>query len=529
MIAVFGGEKGLKDPRQHLRFDSATVVADLHADITARRQEHVPVLGRLGQFDVPGLDAHPALGAQGLHGILDHLDKGLLHFGLVEFGREEFALQLQLPVCGVQDRVSLEGLDAPLHQQVQVPGGLGAHLFVLAAEGVVAAGDKINKMSLRTGVSTRALSELGYAAIRSASVFDAQMEAGFRRMQKTITEALQGNGASILAIHRLGVGLDQLSGRTPDAQFEILAEAVARVADPTQKAAAAMQIFGRDGTNLLPMLAHGAAGIEALRQEARELGRSVSPADAQLATNLASAYKKLGQVTDAVWENVGAAVADTVLTTITTATRLLATLSRWAEENNSLVATLFTVGTSITVVGGAVTALGVGLLGASVVIGGLAHGAAWLAAGLGLVVSPLGLITTLLAGGVGVWLRFTTAGQRAGGVLGVTFQNLSAVASQALGGIVDAIRAGDFELAGEVAMAALKVALLTGVAGVATAIGGEWGELLGKLAAQVIDGDLSAAWSTAVTGMQALWAQFSKGVVGLFVAAMDSIIEKWRR
>ena len=79
---------------------------------------------------------------------------------------------------------------------------------------------------------------------------------------------------------RPGLTVEDLKGLSPDEQFEKLAGAVASISDPTLKAAA-MKIFGANGTNLLPLFAEGADGIQALRDEARKFGISIDDATAK--------------------------------------------------------------------------------------------------------------------------------------------------------------------------------------------------------------------------------------------------------
>jgi len=71
------------------------------------------------------------------------------------------------------------------------------------------------------------------------------------------------------ALEDLGLTFKDLDGLSPEQQFKLLADRISQVEDPTRKAAIAMSLFGRTGTNLLPMFAAGAKGIEALQKEGR--------------------------------------------------------------------------------------------------------------------------------------------------------------------------------------------------------------------------------------------------------------------
>ena len=71
---------------------------------------------------------------------------------------------------------------------------------------------------------------------------------------------------------RLPKSASDLVGKTPEEQFLLLANALVAVTDASTRAALAQDIFGRAGTNLLPLLQKGEEGMAALRQQARDLG-----------------------------------------------------------------------------------------------------------------------------------------------------------------------------------------------------------------------------------------------------------------
>ncbi len=146
----------------------------------------------------------------------------------------------------------------------------GAGLAAIATK-TANAGDEIAKMSARTGLSTETLSEYRHAADLSGISMDA-METSVKKMQNTIYDASNGSTTAAEAISALGLSVQGLQGLSPELQFEKLAAAIAEVEDPTRRAAMAQDVFGKSGTDLLPMLSGGAEGLAAMRQEARDLG-----------------------------------------------------------------------------------------------------------------------------------------------------------------------------------------------------------------------------------------------------------------
>ena len=137
-------------------------------------------------------------------------------------------------------------------------------------------GDAVNKASQRTGIAVETLSELGYAAEQSGLEMST-LEGGLRRMAAVVVEAAHGSKGAQQALAALGLSASELGRLSPDEQFKAIADRMARIENPTVRAAVAMDIFGKSGTQLLPMLREGRAGIEALQQRARDLGLAHLP------------------------------------------------------------------------------------------------------------------------------------------------------------------------------------------------------------------------------------------------------------
>ena len=74
-----------------------------------------------------------------------------------------------------------------------------------------------------------------------------------------------------------------------------MAEALAKVESASTRAALAQDIFGRAGTTLLPLVAEGAEGLEALRQKARDLGNTFTTEGAASAAAFKDAINELKQ------------------------------------------------------------------------------------------------------------------------------------------------------------------------------------------------------------------------------------------
>ena len=140
-----------------------------------------------------------------------------------------------------------------------------AFIAVRAVAGVVTAGfdhfkdaldvgGKLSDLSANTGI---AVSDLVVLQQEFANAGKSAEDIGpvFGKMAKT----LQG-GAADDTIKRLGINLEELKKKTPAEQFRALGTAINSVQDPSQKAAASMEIFGRSGADLLSLFSSDGFG-----------------------------------------------------------------------------------------------------------------------------------------------------------------------------------------------------------------------------------------------------------------------------
>src|SRR5262245_17507916 len=193
-------------------------------------------------------------------------------------------------------------------------------------------GSELNDMSSRTGASVEALSTLGFAAKQSGTDMEG-LETSLRKMQKNIEAAATGSQEAQHALARLGLTANDLKGMKPEDQFRVLGDVISQIANPTERAAAAMAIFGKSGTQLLPMFEGGIAGLTAMEERARALGLEMSGKDA-------AAADSLGDALDALWDtvkmgvfSVGSALAPMLEGLIETTTAIVVSASNWVKEN----------------------------------------------------------------------------------------------------------------------------------------------------------------------------------------------------
>jgi len=329
-------------------------------------------------------------------------------------------------------------------------------------------GDAVAKAAARTGMSTEAMSELGFAAEQSGADMES-LEKGVRIMQRTMVEAADGAAGAQDAFDALGISVKDLEGLSPDEQFAAIAERIKAIEDPARRTAAAMDIFGRAGAQLIPLLAEGASGIEALRQEARDFGISIGGKGAKAAEILNDTFNRMSKAVRGIWLNIGAALAPAVTDLTQRMAKIAAATSKWVAANRPLIVTTAKVIAIVGAVGAALIAVGLSISFAGVAIGGLAT-----AFGLAIkavllmkmaflaLASPVGLVAVALGGGIAALLYFTGAGGTALDWLRDRFSELRDRVTAVLGAIGDAMKAGDLALAAKIAWLAIKAEWIRG-------------------------------------------------------------------
>ncbi|MCK5020858.1 MAG: hypothetical protein KAS32_27810, partial [Candidatus Peribacteraceae bacterium] len=138
---------------------------------------------------------------------------------------------------------------------------------VASVKAFAAAGDEVQKMALRTSFSTEALSELKHAAELSGASLNT-IEKASKKLSKAMVDASDGLETYKRAFDKLGLSTADLMKLSPEEQFNAVSQALADLENETLKVALAQDLFGRAGTQLLPMLEQGAEGIKDMRQEA---------------------------------------------------------------------------------------------------------------------------------------------------------------------------------------------------------------------------------------------------------------------
>jgi hypothetical protein len=192
-----------------------------------------------------------------------------------------------------------------------VGGGILGAFFVGAAKEAIKFGDDLQKAAVKAGVGGKAISELAYAA-KLADVDLASLSNAIKKMQIALSEANTGAKEQQKTLAALGLTVEELQKRKPDAQFELLAQRISELQDPAERARAAVDLFGKAGADLLPLFEQGAAGIRKAREEAQKLGLSFSDDQIKGLADADDAIKRLDASWQGFWTTLTAKVAPAI-------------------------------------------------------------------------------------------------------------------------------------------------------------------------------------------------------------------------
>ena len=149
-------------------------------------------------------------------------------------------------------------------------GAAAATASIVGMYNAMEAGGAMVDLSEQTGVAIDKLMVL-QTAFKQAGMSAEDVQPVINKMQKAIAGAATAGGPAAEAFARLGLSASELSGMGADEQLKLVGEAVSKIENPTQKAAAAMEIFGKSGGRALALFAAGGLddAAEAVGNQAR--------------------------------------------------------------------------------------------------------------------------------------------------------------------------------------------------------------------------------------------------------------------
>lgn len=221
--------------------------------------------------------------------------------------------------------------------------GVGAGLLAVgisSANTTESLGKEVIKLQRYTGLSAEEASKLGYAA-RMTGVDVDSLSLNLARMAKQMDTSPQKFTA-------LGVEV-----KTSDGHLRSMGDVLLDVADKfkqmgpgTETSAKALELFGRQGANMLPFLLKGKEGIQELTGEAEKMGLVLSQDNVNAVREHIKAQRELKATIDGIKNQIG----QEMLPILTDFTKLVSSIPGPLKD---IAGPLVVVGGGIALVGGA--------------------------------------------------------------------------------------------------------------------------------------------------------------------------------
>ena len=169
--------------------------------------------------------------------------------------------------------------------------------------------DAVGKLAAQTGVSAEAIQAYGLAAELSG-VNTEEFARSLQKMTIRLGELEEGSDSDIFG--ELGLSITKLREQGAEETFEQIADAISGLATDAERAAAANQIFGRNGVKLLPLLNQGAEALKVQREEAEALGLVLTGDQVASVEAMNDSFTKIGATINGIVGQVTSYLAPTI-------------------------------------------------------------------------------------------------------------------------------------------------------------------------------------------------------------------------
>jgi hypothetical protein len=190
-----------------------------------------------------------------------------------QFAKGMKSAEGQLSKFGIAAKAGIAGIAA-----IGVAAVAAAGAVVAGVRRTIAEADKMAKAAQSIGIPVEELQKLKHAADLSGVSFES-LQTSVARLSRAMSEAARGGGGDAArAFEQLGIAVANADGtlRTSSEVMSDVADRFSKMDDGAQKTALAMQIFGRAGAAMIPMLNQGRESLEASKREAEQFGAVMS-------------------------------------------------------------------------------------------------------------------------------------------------------------------------------------------------------------------------------------------------------------
>lgn len=151
----------------------------------------------------------------------------------------------------------------------------GGAAFVKSSNEVAQYGDSVDKMSQKLGLSTKSYQEWDYV-MQLAGTDMGSMTTGLKTLTNKLDDAKNGSDEARGMFEKLGISMEDINTMSREDLFAKTIEGFQGMADSTDRAALANDLFGKSGQNLAPLFNQSAEATKGLIEQANQYGMIMS-------------------------------------------------------------------------------------------------------------------------------------------------------------------------------------------------------------------------------------------------------------
>lgn len=247
-------------------------------------------------------------------------------------------------------KINLAGILTGINQGLELVGK-GAQFVKNSYDALigdtVTLADNLMVQSSITGLSTEALQEYAYMA-ELVDTDVSTITGSLTKLTRNMDSATKGTGAAYEAFEKLGIDIYNTDGTLRDAN-DVFDEAIGKLSEvqnQTERDALAMDLFGKSGQELNPIIDAGSDALEEFRQQAHETGYVLSGETLESLGSIDDSIQLLKNTMDTAKNQVATALMP-VVAKITEAFVKWASSVDWVKVGETIGAVLDKIGKAI--------------------------------------------------------------------------------------------------------------------------------------------------------------------------------------
>lgn len=214
---------------------------------------------------------------------------------------------------------------------IAAAAGTMATAILAVVNSTARAGEQALKTSQMVGINIERYQELEYAA-KMADVGQQDLTVGLKFLSSKLYDAANGSAEAKRGLNTIGINAKDSAGKlkTADVALAEIADKFQAMPNGAKKTALAVDLFGRQGINMIPMLNKGSSGLREMAAEARKLGLVMDEQTARKSAEYMDTLKRLQSVMTGIKREIGVAFLPALL-------KLSKAFLQWVMANRELI------------------------------------------------------------------------------------------------------------------------------------------------------------------------------------------------